>query len=114
MAGNDNQDDVNGNEIPLIEVLTALREAVEEAKKGALDAQSDIRFNLDDIEVELETVVTKTTTAEGGVGAKLFVVDIKAGGKAEYSNAMKQKLTFRLSPVTKGGSNEILLSNEES
>ena len=92
-------------EIPLADVVKRLRTelvAATEAGKG-----EGLQFEVQDIEVEMQVVVTKGGSGEfggeGGVG--LWVIG-KAGGKvsAEYESSEVQKVTFRLRPkIDEGG-----------
>ena len=51
--------------IPLVDLITALRSEIEKAQEALNELESDVVFNLNDIEVELNTVVTR----EGSAGA---------------------------------------------
>jgi hypothetical protein len=91
------------NEIPLAEVIKRLRAeliATTEAGKG-----EGLQFEVQDIEVEMQVVVTKGGSGdlEGEVGLRVIG---KAGGKVsgKYESSEIQKVTFRLRPkIDKGG-----------
>lgn len=87
--------------IELADVIKALRQELLDAKLESED--KDIRFTVNNVEVELETVVTKE--ADGKLGIKFWVVDANAGGK--YQNASKQKIKLSLKPTYKGGDLEV-------
>ncbi len=79
--------------LELADVITGLRKELIKAQQEG-DGES-IRFNVNNVEVELETVVTKE--ADGKLGVKFLVVDANAGGK--YQNASKQKIKLSLEAV---------------
>jgi len=97
--------------LELADVITGLRKELIKAQQEG-DGES-IRFNVNNVEVELETVVTKE--ADGKLGMKFWVVEANAGGK--YQNASKQKIKLTLQavnidPVT-GQEKNTQLSGEE-
>ncbi len=97
--------------LELADVITGLRKELIKAQQEG-DGES-IRFNVNNVEVELETVVTKE--ADGKLGMKFWVVEANAGGK--YQNASKQKIKLTLQavnidPVT-GVEKNMQLSDEE-
>ena len=79
--------------LELADVITALRKELIKAQQDG-DGEN-IRFNVNNVEVELETVVTKE--ADGKLGIKFWVVEANAGGK--YQNASKQKIKLSLEAV---------------
>ncbi|MCB1777223.1 MAG: hypothetical protein KDI50_07295 [Candidatus Competibacteraceae bacterium] len=86
-----------------------LSEVVDQLRKELLTAQSkirgsDLKFEVIDIEVELQVVTTKS----GGGGVK-FVVE--AAGS--ISKAQTQKLKFKLKPVGPDGKKEVLVSDQD-
>lgn len=87
----------DNNPLELAEVLQALRENLIEAQN--LGSGQNIKFNVTNVEVELETVVGKEQVAGGGAKAKFFVVDINAEANAKYTNASKQKIKLTLQAV---------------
>lgn len=105
----------DNNSLELAEVIQALRENLIEAQTQGLG--QNIKFNVTNVEVELETVVGKDQVAGGGFKTKFFVVDINADANAKYTNASKQKIKLTLQavnvdPVT-GQQKNTLLSGEE-
>jgi len=97
--------------LELADVITALRKELIKAQQDG-DGEN-IRFNVNNVEVELETVVTKE--ADGKLGMKFWVVEANAGGK--YQNASKQKIKLTLQAVTvdpvTGQEKNTQLSDEE-
>jgi hypothetical protein len=83
--------------LELADVIKALRDELTTAKIAGVG--KDIRFTVNNVEIELETVVTKEKNAE--LGMKFWVVDAKAVGK--YQNAFKQKIKLSLKPITPDG-----------
>jgi Trypsin-co-occurring domain 2 len=95
---------MSDSEIPLADVVRRLRtelQAATEAGKG-----KGLRFEVQDIEVEMQVVVTKGGSGEfgGEGGVKLWVIG-KAGGKVsgKYESSEVQKVKFRLKPKTGKG-----------
>ena len=87
----------DNNPLELAEVLQALRENLTEAQN--LGSGQNIKFNVTNVEVELETVVGKEEVAGGGFKTRFFVVDINADANAKYTNASKQKIKLTLQAV---------------
>lgn len=83
-----------GKNIPLSEMIESLRQelavAVEKGKGQA------IGFEVQDAELEVELVATKSTEAGGGV--KFWVVN--AEGKASVAEETTHRLKLRLRPVS--------------
>jgi hypothetical protein len=92
--------------LELADVIKALRQELITAQQEGTG--KDIRFNVSNVEVELETVVEKDANAKAGV--KFWVLDINAEGK--YKNAAKQKIKLSLKPKTSQGG-DIDLSDDE-
>ncbi len=86
--------------IPLVEVINALREDLKTAQK-----KSDPKYPLiiEEIEVELQVVVTKGVEGKGKGKAKLEVLlglgglDAELEGKASWAKAATQKIKLKLS-----------------
>jgi hypothetical protein len=79
--------------LELADVIKALRQELIKAQREG--ENEGIYFNVNNVEVELETVVTKE--ADGKLGMKFWVVEANAGGK--YQNASKQKIKLSLEAV---------------
>ncbi len=88
--------------IELSEMLGQLREELLKARDNI--EGSDLKFRVDDIEIELQIVTSKGTSG----GIKFFV---EAGGNV--SQAKTQKLKLKLKPVGPNGEHEILVSDPD-
>ena len=84
--------------IELSELLQALREEVAKAKHEAENSPSKIRFNLEDIEIELSTTVTKEIGGEAESKIKFWVLDGGAKASGKFASEAVQKFTFKFSP----------------
>ncbi len=81
------------DKIPLSEMLAQLRKDLlqtQEEGKG-----SDLKFQIEDIEIELQIATTKE--AGGGGGVKFWVYNAEA--KVDVSEAKTQTLKLKLKPV---------------
>ncbi len=106
------------SEIPLAEVIGQLRKemlATVEAGKG-----EGLRFEVQDLEVELQVVVSRGGSGElsGEGGAKLWVL-AKTGGKVagKYEASQIQKVKLKLRPKLDGDGDDdeedtVMLSGE--
>jgi hypothetical protein len=81
----------------LSEVIAKLRQDLARARTEG--AGKDLRFSLDEIELEFQVVVTKE--GNGKLGVKFLVIDAEAGGK--YANAVTQKIKLKMKLSEKGG-----------
>jgi hypothetical protein len=81
------------NRIPLSEMLAELRKELLRAQDEGGD--SALKFQIEDIEIELHVATTKG--AGGGVGVKFWVYN--ADAKANVSEAKTQRLKLKLKPV---------------
>ncbi|MDD5395262.1 MAG: hypothetical protein PHE17_19745 [Thiothrix sp.] len=100
-----------GQKLELAEVMKALREEIKQAEWAAQG--HGLKFNLNNIEVEFQTVVEKEGGLEGGI--KFWVLEAKASGKYKKSATQKIKLSLtpnRNDPET-GESTNVLLSDDE-
>ena len=79
--------------IPLSEMLAELRKELLEAKWEG--QSSDLKFLIEDIEIELQIVTTKG--GKGGGGVKFWVYNAEA--EVNASQAQTQKLKLKLKPV---------------
>lgn len=85
------------DKLQLAEVVQALREELDTAK---LQAEGhNIRFNVDNIEVEFQTAVELEASATGGGKLKFWVLDIDAKASGKYKNATTHKIKLNLSPI---------------
>ena len=96
--------------LELADVIKALRRELITAQQEG--SGKDIRFNVNNVEVELETVVTKEADGKGGFKIKFGVVEANAEGGGKYQTASKQKIKLSLKPKTPQGG-DIDLSDDE-
>lgn len=85
------------NTLELAEVIKALRQELIAAQQEGND--KGIQFLVNNVEIELETVVGKEEVAGGGVKTKFFVLDINADANVKFSHASKQKIKLSLGAV---------------
>ena len=95
------------DKIPLSEMLAELRKELLEAK---LEGQgSDLKFLIEDIEIELQIATTKEAGIDGGV--KFWVYNAEA--EVNASQAQTQKLKLKLKPKTPTGTLEVASDRPE-
>jgi hypothetical protein len=85
--------------LELAAVIKALRHELITAQQES-DGE-DIRFSVNNLEVELETVVEKEADGKGGFKIRLGVVDASLEAGAKYKTAAKQKIKLSLKPTDK-------------
>jgi hypothetical protein len=83
--------------LELADVIKALRQELITAQQEG--ENKDIRFNVNNVEVELETVVEIAGDGKGGFKIKFGVVEANAEGGGHYKNATKQKIKLCLEAV---------------
>ncbi len=83
--------------LELADVIIALRQELITAQQEGEDKK--IRFNVSNVEVELETVVEIAGDGKGGVKIRFGVVDVNAEAGGHYKNATKQKIKLSLEAV---------------
>lgn len=94
------------DEILLADAIEALRAQLSEAMKAG--EGKDVRFRVEDLELELQAVVTREATGKTGAkgGIKFWLVSGEAsaevGGKVGSSSV--QRIKLRLKPVGPDGS----------
>ena len=93
--------------IELSEMLGQLREELLKAR-GQSEG-SELRFLIEDIEIELQVVTTKG--GKFGNGVKFWVFN--ADAEANASRANTQKLKLKLKPVGRDGKGEVLVSDPD-
>lgn len=108
-----------GQKLELAAVIKALREELNVAKLAG--EGHDIRFNVNTVEVEFQTVVEMEGGGEVGGKIKFWVLDIdaKAGGKYKKSATHKVKLSLQpvdttktAEEIAKTGSNAVQINDE--
>lgn len=85
-----------GQKLELSAVMNALREEIKQA--GWAAQGHDLKFNLNNIEVEFQTVVEKEGGGEAGGKIKFWVLDLEAKVSGKYKNAVTQKIKLSLTP----------------
>ena len=83
--------------LELADVIKALRQELITAQQVGKD--ETIQFNVNNIEVELETVVEKEVGAKGSGKIRFWVVDMDAEAHGKYKNASRQKIKLNLEAV---------------
>lgn len=79
--------------LELSDVLAHLRANLARAQQEG--AGQDLRFSLDDVEVEFQVAITKE--GEGKAGVKFWVVNAELGGKLANATTQKIKLKMKVS-----------------
>lgn len=88
-------------DIGLAEMIAAMRQELAEAQ--AEGEGKDLRFNVKNIELEVQFTVTKSADAEGGISFKVFSVGADVGGGAAYEKASVQRVKIQLDLTDKDG-----------
>lgn len=88
-------------DIGLNEMVVALRKELLAAQEEG--AGQDLKFKIDEIELELELVTTKDGEVGGGV--KFWVYNAEM--KGTFGKARTHRLLLKLKPETKGGDTRI-------
>ena len=83
--------------LELAEVISALREELNLAKQNATG--EDIRFNINNVEIELQTVVEKKVAGEAGGKVRFWVLDADTKASGEWKDAVTQKIKLSLQVV---------------
>jgi len=103
--------------LELTEVIKELRKNLTRAADYAEGKK--IRFNVDSIDVELQTVIEKEGGVELGGKIKFWVLDVDAKASGKYAKATTHKIKLHLKPVKvtvdKDGnetSNELQINDE--
>lgn len=81
----------------LANVLVALRHELNESQRRA--QEENIKFGIDEIDIELEVVTLKS--AEAKCGVKFWVYNAEGGGK--LASESRHKLRLKLRPEGPGG-----------
>ncbi|MCB9759504.1 MAG: hypothetical protein H6739_06660 [Alphaproteobacteria bacterium] len=86
--------------IKLEDVVDQLRLELKLLQKKAAEDQEELRFLINEVEIELQVVVTKTVVGEAGVKVGFWTV-VEAGAKASggWEKANTQTLRLKLKPV---------------
>jgi len=89
--------------VALAEVIKGLRKEIAEAMDAGEDAS--LQFEVNHIEIELQTIIEKNATVESEVkGALKFLVEVGAGLKGSETNRTAQGHLIRLNvtPLKRG------------
>ena len=90
--------------IELAAAIANLRKQLQEAIKAG--KKEDLRFAVQDIEIELQCIAKKEGTAKSEV--KFWVINGEAGGT--FGSEKVQTVKLKLKPVSQGGG-EVLVSD---
>lgn len=82
------------NRIGLAEMIDNLRQELLESQKLAENA--DIKFSVENIDLELKVQVQKDTTVGGKGGVKFWVVNAETEGKQTDTNVTEQTIKLSL------------------
>ena len=85
------------SKLQLADVVQALREELDVAKHQSVG--HDVKFNVNNIEVEFQTVVELDTAVEGGGKIKFWVLDVDAKASGKYKRSNTHKIKLSLKPV---------------
>ncbi|MDM8548259.1 hypothetical protein QUF61_17345 [Candidatus Venteria ishoeyi] len=85
------------NKLQLSDMLRALRSELQQSQIQAKD--EDLKFLLEDIEVEVQ--FTTSTKETGGAGVKFWVVNAEAG--AETTSQTVHKVKLKMKPESADG-----------
>lgn len=83
--------------LELADVIKALRQELIAAQQEG--EGNNIRFNINNVEVELETLIEKTADGKGGFKINFGVVEANAEAGGHYKNATKQRIKLSLGAV---------------
>ncbi len=87
------------DKLQLADMLIALRSELQTAQNQAKDQDQDLKFLLEDIEVEVQFTTSKKDTTKGGI--KFWVVNAEAGDETASQTVHKVKL--KMKPETADG-----------
>jgi hypothetical protein len=104
MSNNSNDKD----RIPLAKMLAQLRAELLDAQAEGEDKQ--LRFQVDDIEIELQVATTQEDT--GGIGIKFWVVN--ADAKLKDAEVKTQKVKLKLSAVDGAGNRAVKIASADT
>ena len=107
-----------GHKLELAAVLEALRGELNIAKREG--DRDELRFNIDNLEIELQTVVEKKVAGEAGGKIRFWVLDADTKANGEYKDTVTQKIKLTLKVVdtskpdlVTGKPGAVLLSDDE-
>lgn len=94
--------------IPLAKMLGQLRSELLEAQQEG--AGKDLRFLVDDIEIELQIATTQEDT--GGIGIKFWVIN--ADAKLKDASVSTQRVKLKLAAVDSEGNRAIKIASGDT
>lgn len=86
-----------GQKLELAAVIDALREELNIAKRNG--EGQDIRFNINNVDIELQTVVERKVDAGVSGKVRFWVIDADAKANGELKDAVTQKIKLSLQVV---------------
>lgn len=89
--------------IPLAEMIQTLRRELSASMAAARNEQ--LRFRVDDVDLELQVTVTRE--GEGGGRVRFWVIELDGGAKVSRSDVHTFRLTLK--PVTSNGAPEAVV-----
>ena len=111
-------ENVTKTPLELADVIKALRQELINAQQAGQDEKT--RFNVNTVEVELETVIEKEVGGKGSGKIRFWVVDADAEVNGKYKNATRHKIKLSLQPEDKNNpdpqtskSGDLLLTGDE-
>lgn len=93
-------------DIPLAELIQALRRELNTARSGATD--QDLKFEVEKVDVELQVVVTRDATVKAGV--EFWVV--KAGGELTRTGKATHTFKLTLNPISTDPGGRVVVASE--
>jgi len=94
--------------IDLVEVIRQLRGQLQAAMKAG--GKEELRFQVEDLELELQVAITRSASAEGEAGGKLKFWVLEFGGSGKVGGSLGservQTLKLRLKPTRRGEDDE--------
>ncbi len=102
----DNNNEISNADIPLADMIAALRRELEVAQKNS--AGKLIAFDVEKVELELKVAVTQRKKGQAGI--EFYV---KVGGELEKSNETAHTFKLTLLPVSSGGRVKVGSKGEE-
>jgi hypothetical protein len=93
-------------QLELAEMIKGLRAQLAEAQREGAD--KDIRFTVEDVELELQIAAERQAT--GGISAKFYVLTSKLDGSKKDTVTQKLKLKLK---VSKQNEQDLLISDDD-
>lgn len=84
--------------IGLMDIVSALREELASVKEELKSSSSTFRFSLEEIEIELQTVLTKEDSKDAGVKVSFWVLESSVEASEIQTRSNIQTIKFKLKP----------------